>query len=155
MLPIISFSPSIVNITSSALHPDERNIQITVSPQEPIISPPGNDIGLRIKFTSSIPGITITDAVWQYATPGAVPNPVTVTLKVSANLFVVRKDIITSIAISNSELYSGYVPNLTVNIHQTSIGSIYTNNAMVYHKPGSVSSGIGGVRNHRVKGRKT
>ena len=155
MLPRISFSPCIVNITSRALHPTEQNIQITVSPQEPIISPQGSDIGLRIKFESSIPGITITDAYWQYATPGSVPTPVTVTLKVPPNLFVVRKDIITSIAISNSELYSGYVPKLTVNIHQTSIGSMYTNNSMVYHKPGSVSSGIGGVRNHRVKGRKT
>ena len=52
--------------------------------------------GLRIKFESSIPGITITDAVWSVATPGAVPNPVTVTLKVPPNIFAVRKDIITS-----------------------------------------------------------
>ena len=154
MLPRISFSHSIVNITSSALHPDERNIPITVSLQEPIISS-GNDIGLTIKFTSSIPGITINDAVWPPGSGLSVPTPVTVTLKVPANLFVVRKDIITSFVISNSELYSGYVPKLTVNIHQTSIGSMYTNNAMVYHKPGSVSSGIGSVRNHRVKGRKT
>ena len=35
------------------------------------------------------------------------------------------------------------------------MGGLFTNNAMVYHKPGSVSSGIGSVRNYRVKKRST
>lgn len=37
-----------------------------------------------------------------------------------------------------------------------SMGSLFTNNAMVYYKPHSLAAGgIGGVRNYRKKSKKT
>jgi len=59
-------------------------------------------------------------------------------------------------------------PNLTANIYRfqvivssypppvkLSMGSLYTNNAQVYYKPHSLSTGSGGVRNQRAKQRRT
>ena len=155
MLPRISFSPDIVDLNSVNFLNNEQKVQITVSLQEPIISPTGPDIGLTIKFNSSLPGITIPDAYWQYATPGSVPNPVTVTLTNKTRYAGTLNDIITTTVETNSELYNGFIPKIIVNYKGSKMSSLFTNNAMVYYKPGSVSSGIGGVRNHRVKGRKT
>ena len=152
MLPRISFSPDIVDLNSVNFLNNEQKVQITVSLQEPIISPTGDDIGLTIKFNSSVSGITIPDAYWP---PGSIPNPVTVTLTNKTIYAGTLNDIITTTVLTTSEYYKDFTPKFIVNYKGSKMSSLFTNNAMVYYKPGSVSSGIGGVRNHRVKGRKT
>jgi hypothetical protein len=154
--PRISFSPSVINLQPSS---EEQTVSITVSLQEPIISPSGSDIGLTIRFTSSLSGITIPDVIWQpdySSTIEGVPSPKTVTLTVPANQMGSGTNVITPLVVTNSELYHGFVPAFTVNYtYRFSMGSLYTNNAQVYYKSGSLSSGIGSVRNHRARGRRT
>jgi len=148
----ISFSPNVINLKPSN---QEQTVTITVTLQEPIISPSGYDIGLKIQFVSAIIGITIPDAIWSEDTVG-VPQTRTVTLTIPANQEGNGKNIIMTTVVTNSEMYTGFVPAFTVNYMPAPImGSLYTNNAMVYYKTGSVSSGIGSVRNHRIKGRLT
>ena len=150
--PRISFSPSVINLQPSS---EEQTVSITVSLQEPIIS--SDDIGLTIHFSSSLSGITIPSVVWPVDnTSTGVPPPKTVTLTVPANQMGSGTNIITPLVVINSELYHGFVPILTVNYtSRFSMRSLYTNNAQVYYKSGSLSSGIGSVRNHRARGRRT
>ena len=155
MLPRISFSPDIVDLNSVNFLNNEQKVQITVSLQEPIISPYGDDIGLTIKFNSSVPGITIPDVIWSGSNPNAVQAPRTVTLTNKTRYAGTLNDIITTTVVTASEYYKDFTPKFIVNYKGSKMSSLFTNNAMVYYKPGSVSSGIGGVRNHRVKGRKT
>ena len=155
MLPRISFSPDIVDLNSVNFLNNEQKVQITVSLQKPITSPTGDDIGLTIKFNSSLPGITIPDVIWGGSNPNAVQAPRTVTITNKTRYAGTLNDIITTTVVTNSEYYKDFTPKFIVNYKGSKIFSLFTNNAMVYHKPGSVSSGIGDVRNHRVKGRKT
>jgi len=39
----------------------------------------------------------------------------------------------------------------TSNVYNSSMKSVFSNNTSVYYKPGSLSSGVGTVRNHRNK----
>ena len=155
MLPRISFSPDIVDLNSVNFLNNEQKVQITVSLQEPIISPDGYDIGLTINFNSSLPGITINPNIFWDSAREVVQPPRTVTLTNKTRYAGTLNDIITTTVVTNSEYYKDFTPKFIVNYKGSKMSSLFTNNAMVYHKPGSVSSGIGGVRNHRVKGRKT
>jgi hypothetical protein len=163
MLPRISFSPDIVDFNSVNFLNNEQKVQITVSLQEPIISPEGQDIGLKIMFNSSFSGITINPNISWDSAIDEVPAPRTVTLTNKTRYAGTGtgtgtgtlNDIITTTVVTNSEYYKDFTPKFIVNYKGSKMSSLFTNNAMVYHKPGSVSSGIGGVRNHRVKGRKT
>lgn len=155
MLPRISFSPDIVDFNSVNFLNNEQKVQITVSLQEPIISPEGQDIGLKIMFNSSVSGITINPNISWDSASEEVPAPRTVTLTNKTRYAGTLNDIITTTVLTHSEYYKDFTPKFIVNYKGSKMSSLFTNNAMVYHKPGSVSSGIGGVRNHRVKGRKT
>jgi len=155
MLPRISFSPDIVDFNSVNFLNNEQKVQITVSLQEPIISPTGQDIGLKIKFNSSVSGITINPIISWDSANEVVPAPRTVTLTNKTRYAGTLNDIITTTVVTASEYYKDFIPKFIVNYKGSKMSSLFTNNAMVYYKPGSVSSGIGGVRNHRVKGRKT
>lgn len=158
-VPNISFSPSTINLQPSRV---EQTVSITVSLQEPVIST-GGDIGLTIKLPSSLPGITIPDVVWSpsenidgHNGNPVVPSPKTVTLTVSPNYVASGTDIITPLVVTNSELYLYNYPTIIVNYRpRLSMSSLYTNNAQVYYKSGSLSSGIGSVRNYRVRGSRT
>ncbi len=154
LVPRISFSPDFININSVNFQNEEKNVNVNVTLTDPIISPSGQDIGLTIKFTSSIDGITIPDVVWVAGTSG-LPAPINFTLSNKARYSGNLNDIITTTIVTNSELYQNYVPKFKVNYKGSTMFSLFTNNSMVYHKAGSVSSGIGSVRNSRVKKRLT
>ena len=155
MLPRISFSPDIVDFNSVNFLNNEQKVQITVSLLEPIETPSGQPPGLTIKFNSSVPGITIPDVIWSGSNSRKVQPPRTVTLTNKTRYAGTLNDIITSTVVTTAEYYKDFTPKFIVNYKGSKMSSLFTNNAMVYYKPGSVSSGIGGVRNHRVKGRKT
>jgi|SaaInlV_130m_DNA_3_1039695.scaffolds.fasta_scaffold29101_1 hypothetical protein len=151
-IPRILFTPDIFHLQPSIT----QTINVTVSLHEPIITPSGlDDIGLTIQFTSSVSSITIPDVVWPPGTVG-VPDPITVAITASANTYGSSTDIITTNIITNSELYNGFIPYFSVNYTRPlPMGSLFSDNSLVYYKSNSLSSGTGSVRNSRAKGRRT
>lgn len=151
-VPRILFTPDILHLQPSIT----QSINVTVSLSDPIITPSGlDDIGLTIQFTSSVSGITIPDVVWSPGTVG-VPDPITVAITASANTYGSGTDILTTNVITNSELYNGFTPYFSINYTRPlRMGSLFSDNSLVYYKSNSLSSGTGSVINSRARGRRT